>query len=460
MAAQPSTQRPKSPKKTKQKMDSDDKTLITILAGLGAMVVVVVGLIAAYTVFVEGEKPKATASLAPAAPVTGSASQDGASAGVNQAVATARPSAIEGPRSTFNPDTAMEPGEVVLADPPQGFEDKIRPRGFTVTEHLSLGRLGLSVVRVRVPSGVAVADAIKILKRELPGVTVDANTHFDSSAGAGLDRESANPRAMIGWVELAPNCGVGLVLGQIDSGVDTEHPALKGQDITYRAFFKPGRQPGPADHGTSVAAMLVGKPDWGGLLPGAKLYAANMFEINEQGEKVGSAVGLLQAMDWLVGQNVSAINLSIAGDENEVVQKAFATVRRKNMVLVAAVGNWGRADKRAYPAAYENVIAVTATNGPELIYSHANSGDYVDFSAPGVGIYTAVPGGGGKPQSGTSFAAPYITVMAAILANAGKAPDTATLLKLLSPVTNDLGKPGKDDVFGFGLVKARPVCKT
>jgi len=206
--------------------------------------------------------------------------------------------------------------------------------------------------------------------------------------------------------------------------------------------------------------MLVGNAEWGGLMPGAKLYAANMFEMNEQGQKVGSAIGLLQSIDWLVSQNVNAVNLSIAGADNKIVRKAFGMARRQNMILVAAVGNWGRADKPAYPAAYDHVIAVTATKGAELVYSHANSGKYVDFAAPGVGIYTALPGGGGKPQSGTSFATPYVTVMAAILAHAGKTPDAATFRKLLSRATRDLGRPGKDDIFGQGSIRAKPVCKS
>lgn len=442
-------------KKPKKQADSDVKTLTMIVGGLGGMLLLVGGMIAAYTYFNAPEKQKVAYEIAP----SNTPADDNTSIlGASQDVAKINP--FEGPRSTFDPATAYEPGEVVLADPPRGFEDKIRAKGFRVTEHVRLAKLGISLVRVATPAGMSVPDAIQMLSRELPGVTIDANSRFDPSAGIGIDRASANPRAVAGWEDLSPTCGKGLVLGQIDSGVDVTHPALKGSDITYRSFTKSGRQPGPPDHGTSVAAMLVGNAEWGGLMPGAKLYAANMFEMDENGKKVGSAVGLLQSVDWLVSQNVNAVNLSIAGSDNEVVRKAFGLARRQNMILVAAVGNWGRADKPAYPAAYEHVVAVTATKGAELIYSHANSGKYVDFAAPGVGIYTALPGGGGKPQSGTSFATPYITVMAAILAHAGKTPDAKTLRALLGRATRDLGRPGKDDIFGLGSVKAKPVCQS
>ena len=205
--------------------------------------------------------------------------------------------------------------------------------------------------------------------------------------------------------------------------------------------------------------MLVGKASWGGLLPGAELFAANMFEINENGKKVGSSVGLLKAINWLSTHQVHAINMSIAGSDNKIVRKALRLAQRANLLMIAAAGNWGSASKPAYPAGYKEVVAVTATRGTELIYSHANQGDYIDFAAPGVAIYTAQPGGGGKAQSGTSFATPYITAMAAILSKAGRTPDAATLRKALSKATRDLGKPGKDEVFGFGYVTARPACK-
>ncbi|MBL4747961.1 MAG: S8 family serine peptidase [Magnetovibrio sp.] len=367
-------------------------------------------------------------------------------------------SGSSGPRG-FNPDTQFEPGELIISNPPEGFQDKIGAGGFSVVEYIGLGNLGMSIARIKIPSGMTIKDAKRTLARILPGVTIDANTYYDPSALRGYDRQTANPRAIAGWEDLPSTCGRGLVIGMIDAGVDLTHPALKGQDITYHAFTKPGRDPDASGHGTSVAAILIGRPEWGGLQPGAKLYAANMFEINEYGKTVGSAVGLLRAVDWMINKKVNALNLSIAGSDNEVVRQAFDIAKKKNLILVASVGNWGRADKPAFPAAYKHVIAVTAIRKNGLIYSHANTGSYVDFSALGVGIYTAVDGGGGKIQSGTSYSAPYVTVMAAILAKAGKAPTSSVLRKILSGATQDLGRPGKDNVFGFGRIMARPACR-
>jgi hypothetical protein len=79
--------------------------------------------------------------------------------------------------------------------------------------------------------------------------------------------------------------------------------------------------------------------------------------------------------------------------------------------MVAASGNWGRSDKPAYSAAYKGVVAVTAISDKGLIYSKANTSKYIHFYAPGVRIYTAAPGGGGRLQTGTSFAVPFITAL-------------------------------------------------
>lgn len=359
--------------------------------------------------------------------------------------------------STFNPDTEYEEGEVVVVDPPKGFTDKVRASGFRIVETVRLSNLGIVVLRLSTPPSMKVKDAIRKLNRQFPGLSVDANIRFDPSAG--LSRKDANARVISGWDALSPDCGKGLKLGMIDSGVDLTHPALKGQKIEYKAFYKPGRKPTPPDHGTSVAGMLVGHADWGGLMPGAELYAANMFEINEKGKKVGSAIGLIKSMDWIASKKVHAVNMSVAGGDNKIVRKALAIANKQKLLLVASVGNWGRSDRPAYPAAYKDVVAVTALKGKELIYKHANTGDYVDFAAPGVGIWTALPGGGGKPQSGTSFATPYITVIAAVLAKSGKVKTADALRGVLKKVTTDLGKTGKDTVFGQGSVKARPSCK-
>ncbi|MBT5013299.1 MAG: S8 family serine peptidase [Rhodospirillaceae bacterium] len=363
-------------------------------------------------------------------------------------------SRIKGP--IFDPDTAFEKGEVIVIDPPSGFSSGIRSLGFSVIETVNITELKMVVMRVKTPAGMSVPKAIKTLRSRYRGLDIDANHQFDPSAGVEFPKKVA--RALIRWNKVPKDCGKGVKLGMIDAGVDVSHPALKGQDVTFKSFHKKGRKAGPKVHGTSVAAIMVGRPEWGGLLPGATLKAANMFEIDENCRKVGNAIGLLKAANWLISQKVDIINLSVAGANNKVLKRIFDKAQKSRMVMVAAAGNWGRSDKPAYPAAYKGVVAVTALSMDGLIYSKANTGPYIDFAAPGVRVYTAVPGGGGRLQSGTSFATPFISAVMGLEISRGKARNASSLNKILKKYSKDLGVPGRDAVFGWGFVNVKPKC--
>jgi len=359
-----------------------------------------------------------------------------------------------GDSKTFNPDTSYEQGEVIVINPPRGFSSGIRSLGYSVLETVSVRSLKLVVQRVRIPAGMSVPKAIRELRGRFPGVEVDANHQFDPSSGIEFPNMVA--RAQIRWQRASATCGMGVKIGMIDAGVDVNHPALKGQKVTYRSFHDAKRKPGPNVHGTSVAAIMVGRPEWGGLLPGAELKAANMFEIDENGRKVGNAIGLLKATNWLIEEKVHIINLSVAGADNKVLKRVFDKAVERKLIMVAAAGNWGRADKPAYPAAYDGVVAVTALSQEGLIYEKANRGSYIDFAAPGVRLFTAVPGGGGRFQSGTSFATPFITAMMGLEIAGGKAKTVSQLNMSLQKYIKDLGLPGRDDIFGWGFVRYPP----
>ena len=357
--------------------------------------------------------------------------------------------------ATYDPESEYEEGEVVVANPPEGFENSVGSLGFRITERTHLRELDLKIYRLELSGGTTVEQARRMLAAKYPGISVDANHYFQAQA---LPEFPASlPRPLIGWGEAKITCGAGIRLGMIDGAVDINHPALKGQQIEFKSFHKDGRGPGPEDHGTAVAAIMIGKPEWGGLLPGASLKAGNMFEKKETGQVVGSSIGLIKSIEWMIQSKVHAVNMSVAGADNKVVSAAIEKGKEKGLIFVAAAGNWGqKGNKPAYPAAYKRVFAVTALNEQKLVYSHANSGKYIDFAAPGVKVWTAVPGGG-RYQSGTSMAAPFITVM--IAQEGAKGGESAgALRKKLKAAAQDLGKKGKDEVFGFGLVSEEPKC--
>ncbi|MGB7946628.1 MAG: S8 family serine peptidase, partial [Candidatus Binatia bacterium] len=352
-----------------------------------------------------------------------------------------------------------EPGEILVANPPPDFESIVVSQGYRVGDALQLRSLDLKILRLRTPSNVSVVNAVRRLRQQFPQATTDANTLYELSRGEGFPESYA--RMLIGWPGVPKNCGAGVHLGMIDAGVQPDHPALTGTDIRYRSFHEPGRQPGPANHGTAVAAMLVGKPQagkgWGGLLPGARLSAANIFQFGANRKIAASARGLLEAIDWMVEQRVHVVNMSIAGSNNNVVRQVVKKAGEKGLVVVAAAGNWGTSVRPAYPAAYSDVIAVTAVDANRRIYEFANSGPYIDFAAPGVRVWTAIPGGG-QYQSGTSFASPYVSVLTGLVVSRGHPRDPEAVRKTLRGRVVDLGTPGRDDIFGWGLVDMQPRC--
>jgi subtilisin family serine protease len=153
---------------------------------------------------------------------------------------------------------------------------------------------------------------------------------------------------------------------------------------------------------------------------------------------------------------VHVVNMSFTGPQDELLERAIADLSVNGIAFVAAAGNGGPAAPPSYPAAYAEVIAVTAVDKNLRGYMHANHGDYIDIAAPGVGIWTALPDALEGYQSGTSFAAPHVTaIVAAIRA---RVQDTSKEGLLRALPIRDLGPAGRDRIYGRGLALAPSAC--
>lgn len=149
--------------------------------------------------------------------------------------------------------------------------------------------------------------------------------------------------------------------------------------------------------------------------------------------------------------------MSFTGPYDPLIEKAVARMRARGVVFVAAAGNEGPTSGATYPAAYRDVIAVTAVDKHNANYPMANRGDFIDLSAPGVRIWTALPGGKEGFRSGTSFATPFVTGLLAAMPKriSGKVSEAERLRSLR---TVDLGPPGTDPIFGRGLAVSGGAC--
>ncbi len=320
--------------------------------------------------------------------------------------------------------------------------------------------------------------ALRALKVALPGNRVALNSLyriFQRSREAGAaDRavdltpetpcagDQCKPRSVIGWKDALRRCSAGLSIGMIDTGLDASHPALarsvRANRLVTSSFRLERNTPAPNEHGTGVAALLVGDAANGvaGLVPDVMLYAADAF-YSAKGQTVTDTVSLLRALDWLRRQKVMLVNMSFTGPDDPLLAAAIQQAIGEGMIVVAAAGNEGAGAPPAFPAAYPGVIAVTAVTNDLKPYQRANHGAYIALAAPGVRIWTAAANGKASFASGTSYAAPYVTAIAAtVLRAAGPGATSRDILQAI-PV-QALGADAWSPVFGHGLAKAPRDC--
>ena len=178
-------------------------------------------------------------------------------------------------------------------------------------------------------------------------------------------------------------------------------------------------------------------------------FAAAVFEQDDDRGEIASTVSLVRALDWLLSSEVDAINLSLAGPPNRLLEVALKRISEQGVMVLAAAGNGGPMARPQYPAAYTSVVAVTAVDQRGRAFRLANRGDYLDLAAPGVNLRHAVAGGGYASSSGTSFAVPFAVTAAALMKH--QEPDSDVIARLYAAAT-DIGPPGRDDIYGYGLL--------
>ena len=197
-------------------------------------------------------------------------------------------------------------------------------------------------------------------------------------------------------------------------------------------------------HGTAVASLMVGRSGaFSGGAPGANILVADIYGGDPAG---GTSTGLAEALAWMVEQHVAVVNVSLVGPRNALVERAVAGAQARGVTLVAAVGNDGPAAPPLYPASYESVVGVTAVSARDRALPEAARGPQVDFAAPGADMAAASSAGSWTTVRGSSFAAP---IVAGLLSRDGGG---AGALAAVTRFATDLGEPGRDPVYGAGLV--------
>lgn len=254
--------------------------------------------------------------------------------------------------------------------------------------------------------------------------------------------------------------GRGVKVAVIDSGVDRSHPALsEAISRSFDAAGKRGYEVGA--HGTAIAGILKAQGLLKGVAPSADMLAIRAFFATEKGAAEQSSTAIImRSLDWAVREKAQVINMSFAGPPDGAVADAIKAARERGVVLIAAAGNGGADAKPAYPAAYEEVIAVTATDTDDRLYDMANRGPYIDVAAPGVDIFVVAPSKSYKHSSGTSLAAAHVSGIVALLMERDASLDVSQISAVLREAAADLGQPGPDKDFGAGRVDALKLLQS
>ena len=324
--------------------------------------------------------------------------------------------------------------------------------GFRLRARERLAGLGLQLVTLEPPLGVDLERAARLLEDRLPEAVVDFDHAYapQGRAAAGGTCGGCWPQQLVGWPP-APACRAADPIALLDGRPALDHPALEGATIVLH----PLATAPPSDHATALALLLVGRGF--GLLPQMRLHAIAIYRATPQGPRAG-ARDLVRGLDLALRHGVRIALTPLAGPPNRLVALAVRKARARGLLVVAAAGNGGPYAPPAHPAALAQTVAVTAVDRTLQPWSAAARGPHVDFAAPGVGLTLPDPGGQLRRYDGTSFATPFVAAALALGRGIGLT-DPERLLDDLARQALDLGPPGRDPLFGFGLIRPPGPCR-
>ncbi|MFE1204934.1 type VII secretion-associated serine protease mycosin [Streptomyces sp. NPDC058762] len=270
----------------------------------------------------------------------------------------------------------------------------------------------------------------------------------------------------------AQSKGNGVQVAVIDTGVDVKNPQLtdavdasKGKNYLPKKNDKGekidrGNDHGTTDtvgHGTRVAGIIAARPAEGtgfvGLAPESTIIPIKQNDAEGNGTAATLATSIRYAVD--AGADVINISQDTAKSvkPDSTLESAVDYALGKEVVVVASAGNdgLGGKDKTTYPASYDGVLAVASSDRNNERASFSQAGEFIGVAAPGVDMISTVPGGGHCSDNGTSFSAPYVAAVAALLKSAYP-KWTAEQIVAQIEQTAERSIPGHDRLVGWGVI--------
>ncbi len=249
--------------------------------------------------------------------------------------------------------------------------------------------------------------------------------------------------------------GAGVKVAVLDTGI-ANHPDLPVVSGGYNALDGTDRYTDGNGHGTHVAGTIAALDNSIGVVgvaPEIRLYAVKVLD--DSGK--GSVESVVAGIEWAVNNGMQVINMSLgASSGSQTLKDACDIAYAKGLLLVAAAGNNGnppgKGDNVNYPAKYESVIAVAASDEAGKRATFSSTGPDVELIAPGVKVKSTVPGGTYATYSGTSMASPHAAGVAALVWAANSSLSNLEVREILQGTAEDLGLRAEHQ--GYGLVRA------
>jgi subtilisin family serine protease len=318
-----------------------------------------------------------------------------------------------------------------------------------------LALIGTTMYRYRIEGKRSVGAVVAALEADPQIAAAQPNYLYtlQSERTGGLAEAQYVIREMRLTEAHAISNGAKTLVAVIDSGTDRNHPEIS--NAVKDGFDAGGATGDPAVHGTAVAGIIAAHADLTGVAPQASILAVRAFGGSDgKAATHGTTYDILAGIEWSELHGARIVNMSFAGPPDPDLSRELADGARRGVIFVAPVGNEGRSAKPLYPAAYENVIAVTATDRSDDVFKDANHCSATCVAAPGVDVLVAEPGDSYGFLSGTSMAAAHISGVVALLLDAKPDLDLKALRALLFKTVKHLNPGDPDQASVAGVVDA------
>lgn len=248
-----------------------------------------------------------------------------------------------------------------------------------------------------------------------------------------------------------------LVVAVLDSGCDPTHEDLKDKYVPGYNFIDSNTNTADVyGHGTAVAGCIAPATNNGIGIAGTA-YNCRLMPLRIS-DSTGYAYWstLATALQYAANNGCKVANASFRCGESTTVQSAAKYMNSKGGVFVCSAGNQATL---VTTTNFPEIIVVGATDASNNLAGFSNTGTVIDVVAPGVAVFTTNNGGGYGWWSGTSFSSPITAGVCALMLSANKSLTPGQVLSVLQSTALDLGDPGADQKFGYGLINAQKAVE-